>query len=55
MTEKQAINETKYRIASLILNSLLQDKKITKEEWVKLKKKLKRKYKPIISCLEDLD
>jgi len=47
MTEKQAINETKYRIASVVLDHLLRDNKITKGEWAKLKKKLKSKYKPI--------
>lgn len=55
MTEQQAINETKYRMAAIILDQLLEEGKISKEEWVALKKKLKQKYKPVISCLEELD
>lgn len=52
MTNKQGENEIKYRLSVMILEDLLEKKMITNDEMLKLKKKLVRKYKPIIGCLE---
>lgn len=52
MTKKQAEAEMKYRLAVLLLNDLLKKGKITKDELLMYKKKLIRKYKPLIGCLE---
>ena len=41
----------KYRLA-VLLNDLLEKGKITKDELLMYKKKLIRKYKPLIGCLE---
>lgn len=38
MNHKQIEGEIKYRFASLLLNQMLEDKKITKDEWVLFKK-----------------
>lgn len=55
MTDEQGANEIKYRVASLLLLSLLDRGLISHEEYVKAKKKLQRKYSPIIGCLEELE
>ncbi len=55
MTDEQGANEIKYRVASLLLFSLLDRSLITHYEYVKAKKKLLRKYSPIIGCLEELE
>ena len=55
MNQNQIIGEIKYRFASLLLDQLLEDKIITKDEWFTFKKKLIKKYNPIISVLEDID
>ena len=55
MTDEQGANEIKYRVASLLLLSLLDRGPITHGEYVKAKKKLLRKYSPIIGCLEELE
>lgn len=52
MTKKDAENEMKYRLAVMILNDLTAKGKITEDELLKYKKKLIRKYKPLIGCLE---
>ena len=52
MTKKQAEAEMKYRLAVLLLNDLLEKGKIINDELLMYKKKLIRKYKPIIGCLE---
>ncbi len=54
MTDEQGANEIKYRVASLLLLSLLDRGLITHDEYVKAKKLL-RKYSPIIGCLEELE
>ena len=38
-----------------IINQMLKDKFITKDELISFKKKLIKKYKPIISVLEEID
>ena len=55
MRHKQIEGEIKYRFASLLLDQLLKDEIITKDEWITFKKKLKKKYNPIISVLEEID
>ncbi len=55
MTDEQGANEIKYRVASLLLLSMLDRGLITHDEYVKAKKKLQRKYSPIIGCLEELE
>lgn len=55
MLHKQIEGEIKYRFACLLLNKLLEDKYITKDELISFKKKLIKKYKPIISVLEEID
>lgn len=55
MTEAQDSNEIKFRAAMLVLRSLQKRELITHEEYVALKKKLLRKYSPIIGCLEEVD
>lgn len=52
MTEKQYESEIKYRLAVLLLLKCYEDKKITADELLKCKKKLIKKYKPIIGRLE---
>lgn len=52
MNKKDANNEMKYRLAVMIINDLLAKGKITEEEHLSYKKKLIRKYKPFIGCLE---
>ena len=54
MNQNQIVGEIKYRFASL-LNQLLEDNIITKDEWTSFKKKLIKKYNPIISVLEEID
>ena len=51
MNQNQIVGEIKYRFASLLLNQLLEDNIITKEEWASFKKKLIKKYNPIITRL----
>ena len=53
MRHKQIEGEIKYRFACL--NQMLKDKFITKDELISFKKKLIKKYKPIISVLEEID
>ena len=55
MRHKQIEGEIKYRFACLLLNQMLEDKIITKNDLISFKKKLIRKYKPIISVLEEID
>lgn len=55
MCHKQIEGEIKYRFACLLLNQMLEDKIITKNDLISFKKKLIRKYKPIISVLEEID
>jgi hypothetical protein len=55
MRQKQIEGEIKYRFACLLLNQMLEDKIITKDELISFKKKLIKKYKPIISVLEEID
>ncbi len=52
MNIKQGENEIKYRLSVIILEDMLAKELITKDEMAKLKKKLIRKYKPVIGCLE---
>lgn len=54
MNQNQIVGEIKYRFFSLLLNQLLEDNIITKDEWVSFKKKLIKKYNPI-SVLEEID
>lgn len=51
MNQNQIIGEIKYRFASLLLDHLLEDKVITKVEWIIFKKKLIKKYNPIIKYI----
>lgn len=51
MTKKQQENEVKYRLSIMMLLDLKCKGQITNEEFVKIKR-LIRKYKPIIGCLE---
>ena len=55
MRHKQIEGGIKYRFACLLLNQMLKDKFITKDELISFKKKLIKKYKPIISVLEEID
>lgn len=55
MNHKQIEGEIKYRFACLLLNQMLEDKIITKDELILFKKKLIKKYNPIISVLEEID
>lgn len=55
MFHKQIESEIKYRFTCLLLNKLLEDKFITKDELISFKKKLIKKYKPIISVLEEIN
>ena len=50
--DKKTEAEMKYRLAVLLLNDLVEKGKITKKELLMYKKKLIRKYKPLIRCLE---
>ena len=55
MRHKQIEGEIKYRFECLLLNQMLIDKIITKDELISFKKELIKKYKPIISVLEEID
>lgn len=55
MLHKQIEGEIKYRFPCLLLNKLLEDKFITKDELISFKKKLIKKYKPTISVFEEID
>ena len=55
MNQNQIVGEIKYRFASLLLDQLLEDNIIIRDEWVTFKKKLIKKYNPIISVLEEID
>ena len=55
MRHKQIEGEIKYRFECLLLNKMLIDNIITKDEIISFKKKLIKKYKPIISVLEEID
>ena len=55
MNQNQIVGEIKYRFASLLLDQLLEDNIITRDELVTFKKKLIKKYNPIISVLEEID
>ena len=52
MTKKQQENEVKYRLSIMMLLDLKCKGQITNEEFQEMKKRLIRKYKPIIGCLE---
>lgn len=52
MDKKDADNEIKYRLAVLLLVELDAKGKISDAELLAYKKKLIRKYKPLIGCLE---
>jgi hypothetical protein len=55
MRHKQIEGEIKYRFVCLLLNQMFEDKIIAKDELISFKKKLIKKYKPIISVLEEID
>jgi len=55
MRHKRGEGEIEYRFACLLLNQMLKDKFITKVELISFKKKLIKKYKSIISVLEEID
>lgn len=55
MSHKQIEGEIKYRFACLLLNQLLEDKIISINDLMLFKKKLIKKYNPIISVLEKID
>jgi len=55
MNQNQIVGEITYRFAYLLLDQLLEDNIITKDEWTSFKKKLIKKYNPIISVLEEID
>ena len=52
MNEKQGSNEIKYRLSIMILTELLNNNEITQDEFLIIRKKLTRKYRPIVGCLE---
>ena len=52
MNEKQSSNEIKYRLSIMMLTELLNNNEITQDEFLNIRKKLLRKYKPIVGCLE---
>ena len=52
MTKKQQENEVKYSLSIMMLLELKYKGQITNEEFVEIRKRLIRKYKPIIGCLE---
>ena len=52
MNEKQGSNEIKYRLSIMILTELLNNNEITQDEFLNIRKKLTRKYRPIVGCLE---
>ena len=52
MNEKQGSNEIKYRLSIMMLTELLNNNEITQDEFLNIRKKLIRKYKPIVGCLE---
>lgn len=52
MTKKPQENEVKYRLSIMMLLELKHKGQITNEKFVEIRKKLIRKYKPIIGCLE---
>ncbi len=55
MRHQQIKCEIKYRLVCLLVNKMLKDKNITKAELISFKKKLIKKYKRIISVLEEFD
>ena len=55
MLHKQIEGEIKYRFACLLLNQMHKDKFIAKDELISFKRKLIKKYNPIISVLEEID
>lgn len=52
MNEKQGSNEIKYRLSIMMLTELLNNNEITQDEFLNIRKKLIRKYKPIVGYLE---
>lgn len=52
MTKKQQENEVKYRLSIMMLQELKNKGQITDEDFDEMRKRLVRKYKPIIGCLE---
>lgn len=52
INEKQGSNEIKYRLSIMMLTELLNNNEITQDEFLNIRKKLLRKYKPIVGCLE---
>lgn len=55
MNKQQTENEIRFRIALLYLQKLYEEKLINENELLKLKKKLIRKFKPIIGWLEVIE
>lgn len=55
MDKQQAEAEIRFRIALIYLQKLYDEKLIDDNELKKLKKKLIKKYKPIIGWLEVID
>ena len=55
MLHKQIEGEIKCRFACILLNQMHKDKFITKDELISFKRKLIKKYNPIISVLEEND
>lgn len=52
MTKKQQENEVKYRLSIMMLQELKDKEQITDKDFNEMRKRLVRKYKPIIGCLE---
>lgn len=52
MTKKQQENEVKYKLSIMMLLDLKCKGQITNDEFEEMRKRLIRKYKPIIGCLE---
>ena len=52
MIKKQTEAVMKYHLAVLFLNYLLEKDKITNDELLMYKKKLIRKYNPLMGCFE---
>ncbi len=55
MSHKQIEGEIKYMFSCLLLDCMLEDKIITKDEFILFKKKHIKKYNPIISILEKIN
>lgn len=55
MSHKQIEGEIKYKFSCFLLDYMLEDKIITKDEYILFKKKLIKKYNPIIRILEEIN